>query len=277
MKKIFLLLSLFAALMPAYSQTGVLKPLRETIKLLMPRTADDEMPGTRGACVVWHPLQKKYYAAMAGNTGYPLGVYDIKGLRLSEDNINCEQDVRGLWYNPVKKQLQGNSFDDNGWFNYILNAKGIPIESNIFMEGMNQPDPQSVGAFIPPLQEVLFLNKGSVSFYTLKDANSDKALKIYWGHTKADGPAEAEMDAEAGTPDDYNNTTVIYTGIKGAELGFLNITEMQVELYNMTDGFLVRKLKFPEDAPMNTSFNFAYTNGMYWLFNIETRTWTGYK
>jgi hypothetical protein len=281
MKKILLLLLLL--ILPFLSflnaQNSEPRMLKKVLTFLMPRTVDDEMPGTRGASVVWHPLQKKYYAAMAGNIGYPLGVYDVKGKLLSDDSLNCNADVRGLWYNPIKKQVQGNSYNDYGWFAFILNAKGIPSGSKIFKEGMNQPDDQVVGAYRFPGDQVLFLYEGSISFYKSNAIATGKTLKINWGRSKADGIAEdeEEIEDESLTPGDYNYTTVVFTGLKGAELGFLNITEMQIELYNIADGFMTKKLKLPEDAPMNQSFNFAYTNGMFWLFNMETREWSAYK
>src|SRR5881394_2204758 len=79
------------------------KPLKEVLTLKMPLTVDDNMPGTRGSNVVWHPVQKKYYAAFAGNMGYPLAFFDAKGNRLSDDSLRCLEDTRGLWYNPDKK------------------------------------------------------------------------------------------------------------------------------------------------------------------------------
>lgn len=255
MKKLFFALLLFPVLSSLNAQNSQPRLLKKVITLLMPRTLDDDMPGTRGASVVWHPLQKKYYAAMAGNVAYPLGVYDIKGKRLSDDSLNCDADVRGLWYNPVKKQIQGNSYSDYGWFGIKLNAKGIPISANIFKEGMNQPDAQSVGAFQIIGQQVLFLFEGAITFYTINGTETENTLKINWGRTKEDGISEDEEE-ESGTPEDYNYSTVVYTGIKGAELGFLNTTEMQIELYNIADGFLTKKLKLPDDAPMNQSFNF---------------------
>lgn len=271
MKKLFLLLVIIVTVFSAAAQPVSPKLLKKSLTITMPRTLEDSMPGTRGASVVWHPLQKKYYAAMAGNSRYPLGVYDATGKKLSTDELNCEADVRGMWYNSLKKQIQGNSFSDYGWFAHTLDAKGIPVSTDIFLEGMNQPGDQSVGAFSLARQQVLFLDEGEIFFYSMNGDESDFSQQIHWGHTKADGVLDEMM-----TPEDYN-TTVVYTGLKGSELGFLNITEMQIELYNIADGFLTKKLKLPEDAPMNAMFNFAYTNGMYWLYNIETRIWTGYK
>lgn len=122
------------------------------------------MPGTRGASVAWHPGLKRYYAAMAGNVGYPLSVFDATGKRVSPDSLNCEADVRGLWYNPVAKTIQGNAYGDGGWFSYKLDAKGMVKEVESLMEEMTQPNEQSVGAYNPVAAQVLFLDGSKVFF-----------------------------------------------------------------------------------------------------------------
>ena len=275
MKKLLLLLAIIVTIFSATAQPAIEKNLKKGITLTMSRTIDDEMPGKRGACVAWHPVQKKYYASMAGNMGFPMGVFDATGKRISSDTLNCNADTRGLWYNVQKKELQGNSYNDYGWFRYVVNVKGTPVKTTIFLEGKNQPDDNSVGAFNPLKQQVMFLYGNDIFFYSMNGEESGQSLTINWGRTKKDGVSEE--GEEIWTSEDYNYTTVVYTGIKGAELGFLNTTDSQIELYNIADGFLTRKLKLPADASINSSFNFAYANGMCWLFNMEERTWTGYK
>lgn len=275
MKKYLFLLFVIISTIAVNAQNIITKTLKKGISLTMPRTVDDIMPGTRGASVAWHPVQKKYYASMAGNIGYPMGVYDVTGKRISADTLNCNADTRGLWYNVQKKELQGNTYNDYGWFRYAVNTKGIPVKTTIFLDGKNQPGDNSVGAFNPTKQQVLFLHGNEIFFYSMKGEESGQSLTINWGRTKTDGVSEE--GEEIWTWEDYNYTTVVYTGIKGAELGLLNITDSQIELYNIADGFLTRKLKLPDDASINVSFNFAYANGMFWLFNMDERKWTGYK
>ena len=274
MKQLFLLLVVASALFSANAQP-VTKTLKKGITLQMPRTADDDRPGTRGACVAWHPVQKKYYASMAGNADFPMAVFNLTGKIISEDTLNTNADTRGLWYNPQKKEIQGNAYNDYGWFSYAVNVKGLPTKTTFFLEDMHQPGENSVGAFNPLKQQVLFLSDGLVHFYSIKGVETGEPLSINWGRTKKDGVSEA--GEEIWTSEDYNSTTVVYTGIKGAELGFLNTTDAVIELYNIADGFLAQKLELPEDASVNGTFNFAYTNAMFWLFNMEDRKWTAYK
>jgi hypothetical protein len=273
MKKVlFLVPALLLAALSIQAQTP--QPLKKVMELQMPKTADDDMPGTRGASVVWHPVQKKYYASFAGNMGYPMAVFDVKGKRLSTDDLTTMMDTRGLWYNPATKLVYGNGYADMGWFSYTLDKTGIPTETVSIREEMNQPGEQSVGAYNPLTKQVIFLNFSQVFTYNADGILLD-SLAIHWGRKKSDGPADNE-DIHISN-EDHNSTSVIYTGIKGQELGFLNITNKQVELYDIKTGYLTKVLSLPETATVEGFFNFAYANGIYWLFNIELRKWSGYK
>jgi hypothetical protein len=253
---------------PAQVKTRTLK---KTIELQMPGEAVSGFPGTRGASVAWHPVQKKYYAAMAGNAQFPMAIFDTKGNRVSSIYSMCWADTRGLWYNTLTKTIQGSGFDQTGWFNYQLDGSGTTLLSLDTIEtGMLQPGPHCVGAFNPAAKTVLFLYEDSIHSYRASDRKpTGKNLAIQWGFN---GKDEATSVA-----DDYNQHTIIYTGIPKAELGFLNYIALQIELYNAKTGLLTQVLKLPEDVIAESSFNFAYANGTYWLFNIESRRWTGYQ
>ncbi|HET6993359.1 MAG TPA: hypothetical protein VFI06_00190 [Chitinophagaceae bacterium] len=248
--------------------------LKKVLELKMPKTEDDDMPGRRGACVAWHPLQKKYYAVFAGNSEYPMAVFNDKGNRVSDDDQTAMIDTRGLWYNPATKLIAGNGFQDYGWFNYELDSKGLLSDIDVVDEGKYQPDDQSVGTYNPTTKKVLFLYQSQVYMYN-SDGDRQDSIMIHWGRKKIDGPGDDEDINEA--PEDYNSSTVIYTGIKGQELGFLNITNKEIELYDIKTGFLARKLSLPSTATAEAIFNFAYANGIYWLFNMDLRKWIGYK
>ncbi len=255
------------------AQTSV--TLKKVMELKMPKTAGDDMPGKRGASVIWNPVQNKYYAAMAGNTGFPLAIFNAAGKRLSSDDLATMIDVRGLWFNPQKKMICGNGYDTVGWFHYMLDPKGVVLEAVVDIAEKTQPNQQSVGTYNPIRNEVMFLNGNQVSLYS-NVGTTNNEVNLHFGVTKKDDIGEKFQKTDE-TPEDYNTTSVIYTGIKNAEIGVLNKTEKQIELYSFDDGFLSKKLKLPEDAPAESMFNFAYANGIYWLFNMETRIWKGYK
>jgi hypothetical protein len=251
------------------------RTLKKVMELQMPKTVDDDMPGTRGASVCWNPVTKKYYAVFAGNMGYPLGVFDVNGNRSSDADLAAMIDTRGLWYNPATKKISGNGYDHNGWFSYILNEKGIPTDYKTDLEGQHQPDVQSVGVFDPGSKSIMFLLGSQVHFYNMATADSNKAIQIHWGRKKEQGPSDNE-DAYASN-EDYNYTSIVYTGIKGAQVGVLNITNKEIELYNYSTGYRQQVLSLPDNAVLEASFNFAFANGIYWLFDIPNRKWVGYK
>lgn len=103
--------------------------------------------GANGAGIVWHPIQKKYYAAMAGNKSFSLAVFDEKGHLLSSPDQSALLDVRGLWYNSKTKTIQANGYDAAGWWEYQLDNKGMPTSIKELKSGKNQPDAQSCGAY----------------------------------------------------------------------------------------------------------------------------------
>lgn len=273
MRKIFftLLLSL-----PFLLNAQLVKTLKKTIELKMPKTLEDSLPGTRGGSVVWHPIQKKYYAAFAGNGGYPLAVFNITGKQLSGNDQTALIDLRGLWYNPKLKKICGNGYSEIGWFSYKLDAKGIPADGEIYAGGMNQPGEQSIGVFNAKSNMVCFLYGQNIYMYTAEAMQEeDSTVRLHPGISKKEDIDEDD-DGEF-LSEDYSSNVLIYTGIPKAEFGLLNVVERQVELYNRKTGLMTQKLKLPADLPTWPMFNFSYTNGTYWAFDQETRIWTGYK
>ncbi len=280
MKKLTLCLIIIC---PILLQAQLVKTLKKSIELKMPGivyaskiNGADSLPGKRGGAVIWHPLQKKYYAAFAGNESYPLAVFDITGKRLSGEAQTCMVDTRGLWYNPMLKKICGNGYSDIGWFNYTLDSKGIPYEGEIYAAGMNQPGEQCIGVYNSKTDMVCFLSGQNIYMYTA-DAmqEEDSTLRLNPGISRKEDIDEDD-DGEV-LIEDYSYNVLIYTGISKAEFGLLNVYEKQVELYNRKTGLLTQKLKLPADIETWPSFNFSYANGIYWAFNQDTRIWTGYK
>lgn len=278
MKKIsFLFLALTGILLVHAQNSPKPRLLKKTVQCQMPLTADDDMPGTRGASITWHPVLKKYYAAMAGNAAYPMAVFDAAGKRVSDENLKTGFDTRGLWYNPEKKQIEGNGYNETGWFYYKTDAKGAITGSDTIATGMWQPDAQKVGAYLPASREVIFISELSIARYKYADRTTDpeKDIHLQLGNTKKDGPVNE--DDLAALMENYNNTSVVYTGISGAEIGLLNTYSNKVELYDIKSGFLTQVLDLPDGILGESSFNFAYANGMFWFFNMDERIWYGCK
>lgn len=272
MRKLFLLIVLFTAATTVQSQE---RSLKKVISLKMPKTAEDFLCGTRGASVVWHPVQNKYYAVFAGNQGFPLAIFDKTGKRLSDDEQTTLVDIRGLWYDPFTKTICGNGYDTIGWFKYVLGKNGVPTDYTIIKNGMYQPNKQSVGSFNKKAGYVYFLDGGQVAFYKPDADISEKSVTIHWGLKKGQVNEDEENIYE--TREGYNMTSAVYTGFIGSEIALLNTDAKQIELYDEKEGYMKQKLLLPEEAPVESMFNFAFANGIFWLFDIPNRTWIGYK
>lgn len=272
MKKCFLFLMAFML----FSSTALLaqsRTLKQVVALQMPKTADDDLCGTRGAGVCWNPATQQYYAAFCGNAGFPMAVFNNAGKRVSGDDLTTMEDIRGIWYDPAAKKIMANGYAEIGWLSYELDSKGIPTEIYHKFQDMNQPSEQSVGSYDASLKRVCFLSGDQVFLYGNfqdKYAKLVDSVKINWGKKNA-------KSTDGGDNIDYNYTNVIATGIKNAEFGFLNTASRQIELYDRQGGYLRQALKLPESAPVEASFNFSFSNGIYWLFDIENRKWIGYK
>lgn len=242
------------------------KKLTPVLQLAVPREG-----GANGAAVAWNPALKYYYAAMAGNVDFSLGVFDTKGRLLSPKDQSTLFDIRGLWYNTKSKTMQTNGYGEYGWGEYVLDSKGFPTDIEVIHEGLNQPDEQAVGAFNAAKQIVYFLNSdGYIEVYDAAGATYQELIELSLGKTSESSSTTTNADVFS----DYNYNGIVYNG---KEIGLLNFAEKRIELYNPEDGKMVRRLILPADAPVKEFMNFSWCNGIYWLFDGKTRIWKGYK
>jgi tetratricopeptide (TPR) repeat protein len=238
------------------------------LQLIMP---NESYGGSNGSSVVWHPLQKRYIAAMAGNAGFPLSIFDAGGKRLSADDQTCQYDIRGLWFHPEKQLVQGNAYDNGGWFAYSIGSN-FKLAGKILHEGSHQPGPHSVGTYYASNKRVGFLNGNKITFYDPNTGEVDVEKSV------AIQPLVPNVDFPDDLAEDYNETSAVFTGIPGKEIGLLNINEAKVELYDLKTGKLSGVAKLPDGIDyLYSMFNFAYANQLYWFYDKNTRIWNGFK
>lgn len=230
--------------------------------------------GANGGAVVYHPKEKIYYAVQTGNKDFPMVIFDESSDILSSPNQTTMIDIRGLWYNPKTKEISGNGYAQFGWFTYDLDKKGFPERLNNFKTGRYQPDDHSAGVLNTDDNEVLFLNGLNIACYTTDGVDKRKNILIRIGQKEqGDGSAMNLSDFEA----NYNFRSIIYTGYKDAEIGFLNITKKQVELYSIKTSYMTRVVKLAIDFKPESFFNFSFSNDTYWVFDKTTRRWNGMR
>jgi hypothetical protein len=266
----FVLIFTVAGLSPLQAQ----KKLKQVITIQLP-----EGDGSNSGAIAWHPIQKKYYTSMAGNAIYAMGVYNAMGKPVQE-NVDAENDYRGMWYNPVSKRIEFNCYDSGGIGHLVLDAKGKIDSKVIDFEGMNQPDNQCVGVYHTTGNYIIYLSSGyTVEKYSPKTGEPLLVLTpLHVGcKTKKEGDG-LDVDAEASRWEARNASSVQFTGIPKAELAILNVDERTIELYDQKTGLLTKTAySIPESIALYPNFNFSYTNGMWWFFNKEQRKWVGCK
>lgn len=236
----------------------------------------DRAGGANAAAVVWHPQLQRYYAAQAGNAAFPLEIFDSKGTMISDDNLATMIDIRGLWYNAQRKTLQINAYNDLGWAEYKMNSNGIPEGVRRMPGATGQPTENSAAAYDAVNDVVYFFDNAASTLNRHQILNSAPEAKIplYLGAATKD---EFEAHKKNEHPEYYNETVVVYTGNKGAEVGMLNITSRRIELYDIGTGYMTQALNLPDDATVEASLDFSYANEIYWLFDTKYREWKGYK
>ena len=274
MKKLILLAFIFTALSaPAFSQAKQ-KGLTEVMSLQMPEGA-----GARCASIAWHPVLKRYYAPKSGNADHFMARFDAKGKLVSPEGLKTMFDIRGFWYSPKLKTFCANGYNDNGWISYVLDSRGVPTDINHLVESMNQPDAQSVGSFDAKNNLVYFLKGQNVLTYNAATQKKTGSLRLHINYKseKEESDDINDVDNEDETPENINNSVVIYTGIPKAEFGLLDFTNKEIQLYDKATGYISQKFSLPDDAPADEMLCFSYCNGIYWLFSIDTKTWKGYK
>lgn len=215
--------------------------------------------GTNGTSVAWNAIKKLYYAVIAGNASFPLETFSEDGRMLF--NGEASVDVRGMWFNPKTKKLEGNCAGDAGYFSAGISSYGEPSQAEITTAGQNQPDFNNVGAFDAKKKKVYFYQDGQIYAYKAKGGSALPSIKL------------SNLPCDIAS---INMTSVIFTGRKGEELGVLDYEAKRVYLVDLKGNYKA-VVSLPANAVTHDMFRFSYANDKIWLYDVDTRTWTGYS
>ena len=255
MKPLFFIASsivflVFAGTENSFAQTSYTAKRDITLKF----NSDD---GTNACAVAWHPDKKLYYSVIAGNETFPLEVFSESGKYVSGGEAGF--DARSLWYNSKTGKLEGNGAGEVGLFSLDIGSDGKPGTAVNVYSGQKQPDFQSVGALNPAKQIIYYYNAGTVYTYKRKGGKASKTF---------------EIKAPVGVSN-LNTTTVVFTGRKGEELGLLDKEEGKVYLFDLK-GNHTASVTLPSGSETPDMFRFSCANGKIWVYDVGTRSWTGY-
>jgi hypothetical protein len=218
--------------------------------------------GKNGAAVAYNPEKQLYYCVMAGNADYPLETFYENGSQVYQ--ASASNDMRGMWWNPKAKTLEGNCYSDGGIVSIGLTPDGFAGNGNrvIFAGSNYQPSEHACGVIDSKGKEILYYSDGMVTGYNRKDGKPSNTYVIL----------SLPVDEE-----DINWTSLIYTGVKGMEFGVLDSYAGKVYLFDRKYGFLTGTVILPKSAAVYEAFNFSYANGYVFLFDQDEREWTGYR
>jgi hypothetical protein len=257
MNKFLLFLTLTGSVVTAQAQ----KPL-STSNCSTVLTIQGEY-GTNAVAVAYNPATLTYYTVFAGNASYPLETHNSVGTSTSTQETGY--DVRGMWYNPSKKCLEGIAYDNQGGFEVKLNPDGsiAGTTATSFSYGM---DAQSVATYAEKKKSIMFVEGSTVYFFKPGKLKTKKVILL------------------PGTDVDLNTFGPIYTGVKNYEIGLLDAKTMTVVLFSESTGQETGRVKLNVDncngnalSDYPSIFRVSYCNGRVFVFDTESRTWTGYK
>lgn len=208
--------------------------------------------GTNGCAVAWNPEKKLYYTIIAGNVEFPMDIFDANGQWLSTHLSGV--DNRGLWFNTKTGKLQARSFDGQ-LFDYALKSNGNPNAPIQVKENVG-PSDQNIGTFA----------KGTVYYY------SDGVVNV----VPSKGKPKAIQLAMPSDYESYNHYSMGATGVKNFEFVVWNVATGSLEFYNLK-GKQTGTVKLPGEVPLAENFRFSFANNHAWLYDVDSRTWSGYK
>ncbi len=216
------------------------------------------------SAVAWHPSRQRYFSPRSGNTIFPLITWTgAGGLPYHVDS--CGRDTRGMWFNPNTGLLERNCFNTIGWGPVDMDADGrARWTTTVFQPGMNQPNSQSVAAYDPVGNELLF-------YYGATPG-------VVYRYSRATGALLGTL-ALTGSPTwTVNSTTMIWTGQAGYEIGLSDYTNRRILLFNASTGAFTASVQLPATAAASSQYRFSYANNRVWLFNASTpgRVWRSY-
>lgn len=218
--------------------------------------------GTNGVSVSYNPVNKVYYTAFAGNQSYPLEIHDMSGKSISTQE--CGYDLRGLWYNPKAKMLQGISYNNQGSFDMKISADGTlkGSVSSTFSYGMGA---QSVGSYAAKMKSVMFVEGNTVSFFKV-GTTKVKTVTL--------SPSNPNVELNTNGP--------MYTGVKNHEIALFDGDSKSVYLFSAKTGKQTGKVLLNTSAcgdiyNVPGNFRVSYANDRVFLFDTDSRSWKGFS
>jgi hypothetical protein len=245
-----------------FSQTTVKSLNKKPVAGLTLRLKSTE--GTNGAALAWNSATSTYYSVIAGNTDFPIDVFTADGTHIQ--TITTRMDLRGFWHNPTYSLMEGNTYDYRDVATYLYQNDGrLDDTDEPMIELYELPIQNSQANMVMDIRNNKYVwfdyEAGRVKFINLESGKEEGEVILKLPEPKAS----------------INSTSIGYTGVEGAEYALLNYQKKMVYLFNRTNGALAFTMKLPKEAITSDLFRFAYANDHIWLYDVNSRSWTGYQ
>ncbi|MEO8068714.1 MAG: T9SS type A sorting domain-containing protein [Flavobacteriales bacterium] len=212
------------------------------------------------SAVAYNPTAGLYYTVDAGNNGFEIDTHN--GSYTLVNSIAGGFDYRGCWWNEGTNQLEGNGYANSGIFVQALQGgTQYPTGTGAVILAAAQPDVQSVAAFDPDANEIVYYYSNAIYRYT-------RATNALLGTVPITGLPLGSL----------NWTSVAFIGCAGHEIGIYDYTNRRVLFINKSTGAYVGSCQLPASAPQRDAFGMSYSNGIFWLYDISSvpYIWRGY-
>ena len=215
--------------------------------------------GNNGLAVVYNKKKDIYYSVFAGNASYPVEVHKANGMSIYSNKIGV--DVRGMWYDKKCKCLTGTVYGNKKTYKLDLDKTGMPLSTTTEAKSYGL---EGQGHTVGSKKYIYSLNTLGVVLKMKKSGDVSKGIAI-----KRDYSDFSNL----------NKNGIVYTGIKGFEIGFINVRTSSLELFSEKTGRLTKSIKIDlmSGKGMPSNFNVAYANKHLFIFDKQTRNWKGFK
>lgn len=213
-----------------------------------------------GGAVVFNPQKKVYYCSFFGAQGSPLFMFDSLG-KYAQAQTQIGLDCRALWYNAKQGCLEGSASEVEEYFQLTLDGKGAPEGLSNIYTGTYHIFELGMGSWVAGKSEVWYYANRFVHRYRVRKDNEPALFEL-------------ELDDHYF---DVNAFAMVYTGLRGAEVGLYDYVKNRVLLFSKRNGKLRRILNISHvNSPRPSSAGFSYSNGMFWLYDNAEGSWWGY-
>lgn len=242
-------------LLPLYLVSQPIQTLRPLTQLI-----SDQPSGGMGVTVVWNPAVKRYYAAVSGSGDRWLFIYDQKGQSVKAPYL-LPFDPGSLWVEAGGNSLKSYASGMEGLYEIHL-REGLPAYAENIFYALHNPVAIGNGAWVRRHRELWYYHDKTIFRYKTRHAHHRTPI-----HLDID-------DFE----NEINSMGMVYTDIKNGEIGLYDRAQHRILLYSSRNGRCTRILQImDENGPKPLCGDFAYANGIFWLYDRETGNWQGYK